>query len=96
MISDKIAAAVKAISYPTRDLSDSEYSALWNACEDTKRELLREFCNQLAAEYASDFPEPVQEVIWAKSWNVAGRSYFDVELDYMKNADFARFARDTK
>ena len=96
MISDKITAAVKAIAYPKLDLSDSEYSALWVSCEEIKSKLLRDFRNQLAAEYASDFPEPVQDVIWSKSWNVAGRSYFEVEMNYMSNADFARFARDTK
>lgn len=96
MISDEIKAAIAAIPYPKDAVSNGEYSALLRAYDDAKRKVITEFRQRLATEYASSFPEAVQDEIWHKSWNVAGRSYFHVEIDYMNNTEFARFARDTK
>lgn len=96
MISDEIETAVRAIPYPNDMVSNSEYLALLSVYEGAKRTVMSEFRQRLAAEYASDLPEPVQDKIWYKSWNVAGRSYFHVEIDYINNTEFARFAREAK
>lgn len=96
MIADKVDAALKTIPYPNDAVSNSEYSTLLRAYDDAKRTVITDFRHRLANEYASNLPEPVQDKIWSKSWNVLGLSYFDVEIAYIDNAEFARFARDTK
>lgn len=89
-------AAVKAIPYPNDGLSNSEYGVALRAYDEAKTKVINEFRQSLASEYAPGLPETVQDEIWAKSWNVPGRSYYDVENDYISNAKFAKFARDTK
>jgi hypothetical protein len=89
-------AAVKAIPYPNDAASNSEYAVALDAYNEAKTKVINEFRQWLASEYAPSFPKAVQDKIWAKSWNVPGRSYFDVEIAYTNNAEFAKFARDTK
>lgn len=96
MISDNIEAAVKAIPYPNDTVENNEYSELIRAYYDAKKEIVSEFRQGLAAEYASDLPELVQDKIWDKSWNGAARSYFQVEIEYINNTEFAKVARYTK
>lgn len=96
MISDNTVVAVKALPYPNDMVSNSEYSALLSAYNEAKREIIADFQQRLAEEYASDLPKPVQDKIWSKSYNAPGRSYFHVEIEYISNTEFARFAREAK
>lgn len=96
MISDKAAAALKVLPYPHDTVSNAEYAVQLRAYDAKKAVILAEFSDSLASEYASTLPALVQDKIWNKSWNVAGRTYFDVEIAYISNAEFARFARETK
>jgi hypothetical protein len=89
-------AAFKDIPYPESDDKDI-LRVMWAAYNEETAQVLGEFRDWLANEYASNLPSAVQEKIWSEAREKGSPyGYAAVEDYYAHYAEFAGFVRNVK